>query len=194
MNRREEHQKRVWAAASKAFSFYETKCSPASWSLFRYREGWYLIARFAILVICFLGASNRANLINSVFCAVGLVFLLDIIVANTSIAFVTKSPINNLRSFLLTFFTFSHVILIYGMFYRFLAHEFAQGLCATQALYFSTVTITTVGYGDFAPEKWASAAQSVVVLEVLTGLFFVTGVFARVIGFQERSITPKGKV
>lgn len=89
---------------------------------------------------------------------------------------------NNLRSFILTFFTFIQVVIIYGIFYKFLQHQFSDNMCNWQVLYFSIVTITTLGYGDFVPEKWGMMAQIIVTLELLTGLFFIVGIFARIAG------------
>jgi hypothetical protein len=54
-------------------------------------------------------------------------------------------------------------------------------MCNFQVLYFRTVTITTLGYGDFVPNKSGTMAQMLVVLELLTGLYFLTGVLAKII-------------
>jgi hypothetical protein len=183
--KKEEKQKKLWRFVAKCFCCYETKCSPASWSIFRYREGWYLLLRFAVLCACFLGVSNKVNGWNILFGIVAVAFLLDILVANTSIAFVTRSPISNLRSFLLTFFAFTHLVVAYSIFYKLLAHQFTDRMCNLQVLYFSVVTITTLGYGDFVPQKWGMTAQLVVILELLTGLFFITGVLTRILSLRE---------
>ena len=58
-------------------------------------------------------------------------------------------------------------------------------------LYFSAVTITTLGYGDFVPTKSGTIAQILVVFELLTGLYFLTGVLARITSF--RAAISKGK-
>jgi hypothetical protein len=107
--------------------------------------------------------------------------------ANTSIAFVTRNPINNLRSFIFTFFTFIHVVVIYGIFYKFLQHQLSENMSNLQVLYFGIVTITTLGYGDFVPEKWGTMAQIIVTLELLTGLFFIVGIFVRIAGSKGES-------
>ena len=56
-------------------------------------------------------------------------------------------------------------------------------MCNSQLVYFSTVTITTLGYGEFVPNKSGTVAQILVVFELLTGIFFLTGVLARIISF-----------
>lgn len=111
--------------------------------------------------------------------------LIDLLIVNTSVSFVTKDPINSLRSFLFTFFAFTHVIIAYGIFYKFNGDQFNFILCNTQALYFSAVTITTLGYGDVLPKLSSAVAQMLVILELLTGLFFITGVLARIITFDK---------
>lgn len=131
-------------------------------------------------------ASNELNFCNIIIAVVALALLFDILAANISMAFVTKDPISNLRSFLLTFFAFTHIIIFYAIFYRFFERDFPDGMFALQALYFSVITITTVGYGDIVPKSQGTTAQIIIMFELLTGLFFVTGVFARIIGFKEK--------
>jgi voltage-gated potassium channel Kch len=48
------------------------------------------------------------------------------------------------------------------------------------ALYFSAVTITTVGYGDLSPEVWFG--KLLVILEIFVGLILVVVAFQRVLG------------
>ena len=186
MNKSRKHNN-LWKSVENCFRCYETKCSPSSWSFFRGSTSVYLLIRFFLLCICLALASNKFSWWNIPCGILGLGFLLDILIVNTSIAFVTRNPMNNLRSFILTFFTFIQVVVIYGIFYKFLQHQFSENMCNWQVLYFSIVTITTLGYGDFVPEKWGTMAQIIVTLELLTGLFFIVGIFARIVGSKGES-------
>jgi hypothetical protein len=47
------------------------------------------------------------------------------------------------------------------------------------AVYFSGVTITTVGYGDFVPGR--PAARLLVLWEIATGIFLIAGAFPLVV-------------
>jgi hypothetical protein len=51
-------------------------------------------------------------------------------------------------------------------------------------LYFSFTTLTTLGYGDIAPVS--SIAQSLALLEALTGVLFTAVLMARLIGLHMR--------
>lgn len=182
----------LWNKIEGCFRFYELRCSPAS-LIFMGHIGLYLLIRFAMLCTFFVLISNKLSVLNMLYVIFSVYLLLDILISNTSIAFVTKNPINNLRSFLFTFFTFIQVVVIYGIFYKFLQHQFAENMCNWQFLYFSIVTITTLGYGDFVPEKWGTLAQIIVTMELLTGFFFIVGVFARIIGLKEKTTKKAGK-
>jgi hypothetical protein len=181
---RKEKQDDLWKRIGEFFLRYEREWSPASLKIFVYREGWYLLVRFTLLCVLFVLTSGELNLWNIIILVATIYLLLDLLIANTSVSFVTMDPINSLRSFLLTLFAFTHVIIAYGIFYKFCGGQFNSNMCDSQVLYFSAVTITTLGYGDFAPSKSGTMAQVLVVLELLTGLFFLTGVLARIITFK----------
>lgn len=56
-------------------------------------------------------------------------------------------------------------------------------------VYFSFVTLTTVGYGDITPV--APAARSLVILEALLGQFFVAVLVARLVGLLQTQMSDK---
>jgi hypothetical protein len=57
-----------------------------------------------------------------------------------------------------------------------------------EALYFSFVTLTTVGYGDIIPVS--NAARMLAVTEAATGLFFVAVLIARLVSHYSRNEPP----
>lgn len=54
--------------------------------------------------------------------------------------------------------------------------------------YFSFVTLATLGYGDISP--LTPVAQSLVILEAVTGMFYMAVVVASLIGGLKRGGTP----
>jgi len=50
------------------------------------------------------------------------------------------------------------------------------------ALYFSMITLTTVGYGDITPV--ATSARSLAMLEALTGQLYPAIIIARLVSLQ----------
>jgi hypothetical protein len=182
---RKEKQVQLWRTIRELLCRYGQEWSPAASKLFVYREGWYLLSRFALLCILLVLISSEPNTWNIMILIATVYMLFDLLIANTSFSFVTMKPINSLRSFSLTLFAFTHVIIAYGIFFKFYGEQFNSNMSDSQVLYFSTVTITTLGYGDFVPIKSGTMAQILVVLELLTGLFFLTGVLARIINFKQ---------
>ena len=62
-----------------------------------------------------------------------------------------------------------------------------RGLGALEAMYFSAVTITTLGYGDITPG--CSLAQATVLAELAVGIYFLALIVAIVAGWA----TEKGQ-
>jgi hypothetical protein len=76
---------------------------------------------------------------------------------------------------------------------NFIIHRFSPdsfgGVTATAPVatlwtfvYYSTITITTLGYGDIVPKS--SIAQAVTVIELLAGFFFVVFLFGAYVSYQ----------
>lgn len=173
-------QEQRWKKVENFFESYERKYSPASWDCCLWREGWYLLLRFIIVCGIFYVITTELNIRNIIFIVITGLLLFDLLVANASVAFVTMKPLNRLRSFLLTLFAFTHLIIAFAIFYKFFGDQFnSTTMCNTQLIYFSAVTITTLGYGDYLPT--GAVTQWLVVFQLLTGIFFLTGVLSRII-------------
>jgi hypothetical protein len=181
---RKKKQEQLWQGIGKLLRRYEQEGNPASWKIFVNREGWYLWIRFALLCALFYLMSSEFNVWNIFILLIAAFSLVDILAANTSASFVTMQPIDNLRSFILTFFAFTHIIVAFAIFYKYNQEQFAFKMCTTQLLYFSAVTITTLGDGTFLPNRTGTAVQVLIIVELLIGLFFITGVFARIINLD----------
>lgn len=68
-----------------------------------------------------------------------------------------------------------------------------ESLAWDDFVYFSVVTLTTLGYGDIGPVT--AEARSLVMLEVVVGVFYTTVVLARLVGLyiaQATSAPPEG--
>ena len=129
--------------------------------------------RFIILLV--LAATSPLNCwyLKSLAIAVAFLLILDIVIVHTAIAFVTQKPENLLRSAILSTFSFVQLPVAFAIFYRSLNNSFCSPLSTIQALYFSVVTITTLGYGDIKPKADASVAQGLVIAEVVIGVYFI---------------------
>lgn len=76
------------------------------------------------------------------------------------------------------------VILIGTVFYHFI-----EGLGWIDAFYFSVVTLTTVGYGDFAPETYVGKLFTAVY--ILTGIGIIFGFINAVYQHQVENVKER---
>ena len=65
----------------------------------------------------------------------------------------------------------------------------SKGTGMAKWVYFSFITLTTVGYGDITPI--APAARSLVILEALLGQFFVAVLVARLVGLLQTQVSAE---
>ena len=135
------------------------------WVRFLSRKALYLLAVVAIFrVLEILAVSFRLHLL---------------------LPYQTRSPAH---AMILTFLAYLHVLIAFSVLYLaescWLGDPFksSPGLWVNpvDALYFSTVTITTVGYGDLSPERWLG--KLLVILEIFVGLILVVVAFQTVLG------------
>lgn len=78
------------------------------------------------------------------------------------------------------FISYAAFLYAYGVLYTYVSHidpaAFGGGLSGFDAVYFSTITAATVGYGDIAPQS--DLAKAIVISEVLIGLLYVVLLFS----------------
>lgn len=115
---------------------------------------------------------------------IGATIVVDLLAYNAMIAFVTQHPQVPMRNAVYGLAGFALVALGYAVFYvGMVPASFSRRLDIKEAIYFSFVTIATVGYGDIYPKRDATAAQFLVVCEILTGLFYLAALLATMVGW-----------
>lgn len=172
---------RLWLPVNRFLLRYQTRYSPARWKnswwhLFEKREGLYSTVRFVVLVV--LLSAPKTNVSNLFIGLVAIGIVADIVLIHTSIVFLTRNPLNALRSVMLTVFSFVQLVLAFGVFYTLMKDCFEPVLGTWSAVYFSFVTVTTLGFGDIVPSDHGWIAQVTIVAELLTGLFFLVVLLA----------------
>lgn len=110
--------------------------------------------------------------------AVAVVCLVDLLVSNTSIAFVSRFPANPIRSAIFTLLGLITLSSIFALFFLGVPNAFTPCLNTVSAIYFSLVTIATLGYGDIHPRENHSIAQIMVFSELIVGAYFVMVIVA----------------
>jgi hypothetical protein len=111
--------------------------------------------------------------------------ILDILIYNIRVTFVTQHPQIPLRNALFGVSGFVLVALNFATFYLLLVpNEFGpECLLPMSAIYFSFVTMATVGYGDIHPKATASFAQFLVIAEIIVGLFYIAVVLVTLVAW-----------
>jgi len=102
-------------------------------------------------------------------------FLLDLMFYVAAIIFLADiygSTVSDLRTLFFIIFNYFEVILVFANLHVQWGGLNIEHLCPIQALYFSIVTSTTLGYGDICPVT--SAAQLRVVAQLIVGIVFVS--------------------
>ena len=153
-----------WAKFQSLILRYETNWTPNRWRWLREHVGWYLIIRFLLILLSLVGIYFMHNFINVFFFVIAGFTIFDALVYTTSAAFVSRYYSVPLRSTLFSLFSFVQIVLAFAVFYLAFANSFNKCLNPISAVYFSFVTITTLGYGDFIPLANAWYIQALVVL------------------------------
>ncbi len=177
-----------WLRIEASILKWEVKYSPSRWfnswgGLFKDGAGWYLVARFGVLILllvigCYLPTSRSLHVVVATLLTLFVLLLLfDTLVSNTSIAFVSRFPAHPLRTAILTAFAFAQIAIAFAVFYILFGH-FNRDLNPISAIYFSFVTITTLGYGDIQLKEEAWLGQLIVICQLVVGVYFVGTLFA----------------
>jgi hypothetical protein len=189
-----------WLRIEALILKWEAECSPIRWfntwgGLFTGRAGWYLAARFVLLILFlvmgyYLPASPIWRGVLAVFFTLCILLLLwDTLVSNTSIAFVSRFPANPLRTAILTAFAFVQIAIAFAVLYI-LYGDFNRNLNPISAIYFSFVTITTLGYGDIHLTQEAWLGQLIVICQLVVGVYFAGTILAVVASWSNAPPSP----
>jgi len=178
-----------WARIETILQAYAQRFSAVRRLHLLNREGFYLLGATALLLgLATLAAWRCVPNRWSYFIAFpAAYYVVDAVLVNTSITFISQQPIHRLRSVLLTMLNVLNVGLAYAVAYAAQREAFAQPLTALQSIYFSFSTVTTLGYGDIKPDGLnAWTGQLTVVLELITGLYLLAGVLAVVVSWAQQ--------
>jgi len=130
--------------------------------------------------------------------------IIEAVTATMSVMFVGKffskhTPISPERSIILLFILYGQIIIGFAIFYlRFVGSVVYSDCCNSligrmDSLYFSTVTMTTLGYGDFRPAT--DIGKGLIIIQTLVGIFLLVVIlanFMRLIKTSSDKTTKKG--
>jgi|GEM_PF-5813752 len=135
-----------------------------------------MLALFVLLLLAvYVPKTTIIGLILSVIVTLLVLYIIiDIIFVNTSIAFTSRSPASPLRTTVLALLSFFSIPLAFSAVFALIPSHFSPPLDNfVRAIYFSFITITTIGYGDIKPYPEAWLPQILIVVEVILGVYFL---------------------
>ncbi len=177
----------TWLRVERWLMCWESRYSPRRWccwkGFFEERAGTYLLARLAVVVLLCVALGQSYGTawhwwMLALSYIVGLLFLADLLFSSTSIVFVSAYPANPIRSATFTLLGLITLSMIFALFFLGVPNHFAPCLNPVSAMYFSLVTIATVGYGDIRPLDNHGLAQLMVFSELMLGAYFVMVIVA----------------
>lgn len=150
--------------------------------LFKRRPELYVPFLGAVLLLAYWLTPDRMRSVGAV---LALAVLADALLFHTMVAFVTRHPRLGMRTVVFAVVAFVEIAAAFGVLYRALPERFFDAGIRTDfdALYFSLITLATVGYGDIHPVRDAGWAQTLVIAEVGVGLYFLAGLFATMVSW-----------
>ncbi len=153
-------------------------------NLFRFsgRAGLYHLARsLAFVLMVLVGNPHGTWITHYLPVVIGVYLLYDTILLSTFATFVSRYPAHPLRSLVLNLSAFFQCGLGYGVIFKTIGDVFSHSLTWIDAIYFSIVTIATVGFGDIAvlqslSNRWY--VELIIISEIGIGLFMLAGLIA----------------
>lgn len=147
-----------------------------------------IVLIISVLMMCLIAVPKQFLFAFWVF-PIGFYRLLDIWCQRMRSVFVdpyfyrkTGHLIDPSRSFVWAAINYAEIIFIFALFYKYLpCGSFNRNLDNLNSIYFSFITITTVGFGDIYPSYDVVFAKILVGLEVVIGISFIIVVFGALI-------------
>ena len=186
--------RRFWERIEQNLKWYAQHRCAARLLGFKNREGWYVLTALVVLTglaaLVARGGSARFDWWSGASSLVAVYYLVDSVLVHTSIAFVTHRPVHRLRAILLTIVNVLNIAMAFAVLYASERWCFKEApLSFVDAIYFAFVTLTTLGYGDIAPDRAHACGwivQLTVVVQVITSVYFLAVVVTTVVSWAHR--------
>ena len=190
-----------WLRLHRFLINYEERWSPwhwfKDWCGITTGRPWeiYHIIVFAVLVLVLLLVHALTREWIVLFAVVvATISIIDLVLDFTSVSFVTRYPADALRSVILVMSGFVRFCIAWAIFYSSVSslidNQFSEKLSFVSSIYFSIVTVTTIGFGDI----WAKEdiARALIYLHILVGLYVLAAILTVVLYWvNERPSRPK---
>ena len=155
----------------------------------RWRVGIVRLASIAVLVTVLFFLARTMPVVAD---GIAAALILYTLATNTTTVFVSRRPRDAFRASVLALGSFGELVLGFAVIYLSLPAAELTSAVGTpmRAIYFSTVTFATVGFGDIRPAEAALAAPLIVTGQIFIGLYFLTVILTNVVSFASGAPRP----
>jgi len=172
-------QGRIWLVIEKLIIDFEKYKSLRRWfgewwGLFKGRSLLYSSIRLSFIILLLIfNYIIYDEILSTLSILINIYFIFDILIIHTSTAFISKFPANSLRTLVSALLSFVSLATCFSLFYYLMRNQFNGDLNTIDALYFSFVTITTLGYGDIYPLQSSWLAKIIIMIELIISFYFI---------------------
>ena len=141
---------------------------------------WVLVRGILVALTVYM-ASSFGTTVGIVACVIASVLLLELLAYSTGVVIQGPLPASIVRFLVLAFVGYLTVGLCFSVYYVLQIDSFNKSVNSVDVVYFSVVTLATIGYGDLHVKRGFPIAEMTVVAEHLVGLYYVAVVLAVVV-------------
>ncbi len=143
-----------------------------------YKTPAMILARMTILAGA-LAVAPFGCLGRTVASLLSIAIIADVLLNATSVAFISRFPAHALRSVVIAIISFGLIAIAFGVLYTSSVDGFIRDgakltLSRLDGVYFSFVTVATLGYGDIHPHQESWVPKLLVICELLIGAYFLS--------------------
>ena len=191
-NRDRDRIRRFWQTVEKGLLCYAEHSIARTFRCIN-REGVYLVvATLVLAAFSFLASRDWTYGVTWLRWTIGILavaYIVDSLLVNTSITFVSRRPIHRLRSIQLSLLNVGNIALAFAVLYALAGKCFSRSLGFMDSVYLSFVTIATLGYGDIYPAgDCRRLGQITVIGELVTGFYFLAVVVTTVVSWGSSAV------
>jgi hypothetical protein len=164
-----------------------------------WKRGWlvdsWVVVRFLLPVAVLYALPQNPGLcctVVALLVAAGVI--LELLLYQTATVLTQEWPVSRLRMLALTFVGYATIGVAFAILYALQSSAFEKSPSVYDLVYFSFITLATIGYGDLSPNQSKPIAQTTVIAEHIIALYYLAVVIVVIVSMttrnSDRQVTP----